>query len=201
MIDTPTAVTLTDEQFEDLTVFGIEPAAREKEVSETFDAVAGRVITDRPRPTKMVMFSPQGVRKEIPMGGDAKGLRQDGWSLRCPKCMATPAHRRTARDCPGILHGCPSIPQISRTRCPVTSCRKIIRDYQFQEERTVVSDADAAGYIEITPDMTPEDRLRARLKTHMLAYHHREAEMMFGWTRAQAPLGPSLLEPLAPGDI
>ena len=165
----PQAVALDDEQVEALLVADVEPTGVVPIVT-TQSASGGMVVrTTRQSIGRIVMFNPQGVRKEIPTR-DAKENYRNGWRFKCPLCGKG--------GCGGIFGGCETRPIEAWMRCPIDSCSRTIRDRQLSDgARAGRRTPDKGTEVVFQAQTTSRDRLVERLRRHMLAFHRGEAPL------------------------
>lgn len=158
-------IQLTADQQEGLLRTGAEPTLRGPEVIESGEG-DDSYVTTRERPARLWMYSPEGVRKAIP-GQDSAEAWRSGYRFTCPKC---------GTECGGILKDCPAVEAPAWMRCRV--CGKILRDHQFADNLATPNPETPSGEEIVLPaDTTPQARLRAKERRHMLARHPSEAPM------------------------
>lgn len=167
---------MTDEEFEGLVVGGIDPTAPKPSVSGNPTVVTAQVddqlgayqmAVTRPTPGRVVMFSVEGVRKEIPVH-DAKANYQSGYRLSCPKCGS--------RDCGGILGSCPAMGTPDWIECPVHGCGRRFIDRQLEDQETRERPALPGQRLELKAELTSYQRLLGPLRRHMEVRHPSEME-------------------------
>lgn len=167
---------MTDEQFQDLVELGDRESGEEHpHVREQFGAQDGMDSeTETIAAPKQVMYTPNGARRTVSRQ-DLRQLLKNGWTRSCPICRG---------KCQGseVINGCPSIPPIKFSQCPV--CTKRIGDHLDGGEDTNTQ-SDDPNFISITAATTPEARIRARLASHML-YFHPQSASLYGFTKRDA---------------
>lgn len=164
----PTATALSDDQIEALLVADIVPTEPAKIVSQSNQGGLTATVTRTPL-GRIVMFSPQGLRREVP-ARDSKELYKENWRFKCPVCGKA--------DCGGIFGGCAFRPIEAWMRCPIESCGRIFKDRQVKDAPMNIHAAPASGdEITFNAVTDPRDRLMERARRHMLAFHPAEASL------------------------
>jgi hypothetical protein len=172
----PQAVkTISDEELEAIELYDEEPDANRKVLRQRSAGDLGSTVeTEVKRMARLVMYSPEGVRKAVRPSA-VKEMRFAGYTIKCPKCGG--------RDCGGILGDCPANPDRAYTICPVMGCGRRIVD------RTLAEDAPErenprGEYIEFKSDTSAQQRLNVLLERHMAFAHPAEAPL-YGFTRSR----------------
>lgn len=120
------------------------------------------------------MYDREGRRRLIPEGS-VRVVLAEGLSLECPYCNS-----EHESDDP---NACPELPKLKYRKCPV--CGRRVYD-----DRAIAEIEEDPLAIPTPLPNTPEDRTRAKLDEHIIAYHRTHARQM-GLVRPDpAPPGP-----------